>query len=131
MDTASDPEAAMMNAPGSKEREETWISWNAPRSATSMNPDCGPEEPLVSVPQENLPVVESQRSLEEPATSQSERPEPYVVLADAYPVIQRFPDTLALPPKLDLPSTSRRPVIKRSLEPVRNPEVVVLVPNLE
>ena len=101
----------MINPPGSKDSEATCVSWNCPLSDTSI-----PEIPVVSVsvPQENLPLVVSQRSLLVVAVSQSVRPEP-----------------LTPPSKEDEPSTSNRPDINRSLTPVRKEEVVVLVPNLE
>src|SRR3989344_7176692 len=85
---------------------------------------------VLSVPQENFPVEASQFKVSV-AASQSERPEPYVVEEEAYPEAQMFPDTEALPSKCVLPSTSRRPVIRRSLDPVRKELVVVPVPNLE
>src|SRR3989344_3387471 len=130
METELESLAATMKAPGSKEREATWTSWNCPRSATSMKAPTGPEDPA-SVLQENLPVLVSQRSLEVPLSQSEVRPEPYVAEAEAKPETQKLPETLAPASKWALPSTSSLPVMRRSSEPVRKEEVVVLVPNLE
>ena len=45
-----------------------------------------------SVPQLNLPVLVSQRSLEVVASQSEVRPDPYVLEAEAKPVTQRLPD---------------------------------------
>src|SRR3989338_9688570 len=50
-------------------------------------------------------------------------PAPYRVEEEAYPVTQRLPETLALLSREVLPSTSRIPVISRSLAEVRVWEV--------
>src|SRR3989344_331922 len=80
--TSSELEAERAKWAGSKEREATWASENTPVSFTCRYP---PAPPLVSVsvPQEKVPFVTSQRSFEVAAVSQSERPEPYVLEAEA------------------------------------------------
>ena len=50
---------------------------------------------------------------------------------EAYPPISILPDTEAKESNLAPSSISNLPVIRRSLEPDRNDDVVVFVPNLE
>src|SRR3989344_4413060 len=113
MDTPSDPLAALSKAPGSKEREATWVSWNWPRSETSIKAFAYPLV-SVSVPQEKLPEVRSYNSLLVAAVSQSPRP------------LKAIPSS-----KEEEESTSSLPEMRRSLAPVRKEEVVSLIPNLE
>ena len=86
--------------------------------------------PVASAKQENLPVVASQFRVWVSA-SQSERPDPKKVEEEAYPEAQMFPEMEAFESKWVLPSTSRRPVMRRSVMPDKKEAVVVPVPNLE
>ena len=96
------------------------------------------DEVEVSEPQENLPEVASQRSLEVAAVSQSVRPEPLTPpLKLAEPVTEKRADRDTLlekrekPSKAEEPSTSRSPEMRRSLEEAMEPAwVVVAVPSL-
>src|SRR3989344_3938062 len=117
MVTSVVPEAVILKAPPSKDSEERPVIGVPLRpwySSTSRPAKTVLVSVSVSAPQENLPPVASQRSLEVAAVSQSVKPEP-----------------LTPPSKEAEPSTSSLVEINRSEAWVRKLEVVVLVPNLE
>src|SRR3989344_2057313 len=100
-----------------KDRDEPEVKVRRPRVWSAVAPDVPVVEVIRKEPGPTL--MSFQRRLAEPRE--------YVLSVMGV----KLPEMLAPESNLVSPSTSRRPVMRRSLEPERKDEVVSLVPNLE